>query len=116
MLKTIITTLIQFTFYYSITYWVYRALGFGDTTMFQIITMQSVLYATVSGIPSPGAVGVSEGAFMEIFRAVYPEAMMSSAVLLNRGINFYLFVLICSIVTAVNHARMPKYEEDIEHK
>lgn len=114
MLKTVLTTLVQFTFYYSITYWVYRALGFGTATITQIITMQSVLYATVSGIPSPGAVGVSEGAFMEIFKKVYPEAMMSSAVLLNRGINFYLFVLICSIVTIVNHVKTPK-NEDEEH-
>lgn len=116
MIKTIMTTLVQFIFYYSITYWVYRALGFGEATITQIITMQSVLYATVSGIPSPGAVGVSEGAFMEIFKNVYPEAIMSSAVLLNRGINFYLFVLICSIITIVNHVRMPKSEENMEEE
>ena len=67
--------------------------------------MQSVLYATVSGIPSPGAVGVTEGAFMEIFRFVYPESMMSSAVLLNRGINFYFLVIISGVVTVVSHIR-----------
>ncbi len=32
--------------------------------LFEIITLQSVLYATVSGIPSPGAIGVSEGGFL----------------------------------------------------
>lgn len=105
MLKVIITTAIQFLFYYSISYWTYRALGLSQHNIFEIITMQSVLFATVSGIPSPGAVGVSEGAFTEIFRNVYPATMMSSAVLLNRGINFYLFVLISGIVVIINQIK-----------
>ena len=71
------------------------------------------MYATVSGIPSPGAVGVSEGAFMQIFKTIYPENMISSAVLLNRGINFYLFVIICAIITIINQMKM-KDNNDIE--
>ncbi len=110
ILKTILTTLIQFTAYYSITYWTYRALGFSQFNIMQIITMQSVLYATVSGIPSPGAVGVTEGAFIEIFKSVYPQEMMSSAVLLNRGINFYFLVIVSGIVTIINHIRSGKKE------
>lgn len=105
MIKVLFTTLVQFTIYYSITYWTYRALGFNEHNVAEIVTMQSVLFATVSGIPSPGAVGVSEGAFTEIFRNVYPKNVMGSAVLLNRGINFYLYVLISGIVTAVNHIK-----------
>ncbi len=105
IVKTIFTTLIQFTIYYSITYWTYRALGFSEHNILQIITMQSVLFATVSGIPSPGAVGVTEGAFMEIFRNVYPENMMRSAVLLNRGINFYFLVLVSCVVTIVSYLK-----------
>lgn len=103
MLKILSTTLVQFILYYSITYFVYRSFGFASHSAFEIITMQSVLYATVSGIPSPGAVGVTEVAFMQIFKSVYPESMMSSAVLLNRGINFYLLVIISGVVTAINH-------------
>ena len=74
--------------------------------------MQAVLFATVSGIPSPGAVGVSEGAFIEIFKVIYSETLMSSAVLLNRGINFYLFVLISGIVVIVNQIRVNKLKKE----
>ena len=105
MLKTIVTTGIQFILYYSITYWTYCSLGLSGHNIFEIITMQSVLYATVSGIPSPGSVGVTEGAFIEIFKNVFPSAIMSSAVLLNRGVNFYLFVLISVIVVIINDLR-----------
>lgn len=108
MVKILLTAFIQFTLYYSVTYWTYRALGFNERNAFEIITMQSVLFATVSGIPSPGAVGVTEAAFMKIFRNVYPKNMMSSAVLLNRGINFYLFVIISGILSAVNHLKTQK--------
>ena len=105
IVRTLLTTLIQFTLYYSITYWTYRSLGLAKYSIIEIITMQSVLFAIVSGIPSPGAVGVTEGAFMEIFRNVFPQAIINSAVLLNRGINFYLFVTISGIVVIVNHLK-----------
>lgn len=102
ILKTILTTAIQFFIFYSITYWTYRSFGFNEKNIFEIVSMQSVLYATVSGIPSPGAVGVSEGAFIEIFRNVYSEGMIKSATLLNRGINFYLFVIISAFIVIIN--------------
>lgn len=102
ILRIFITTIIQFSIYYSIAYWTYRSLGFTGSNIFELTTMQSVLFATVSGIPSPGAVGVSEGAFIEIFRNIYPTHMIKSATLLHRGINFYLFVLISGIVVIIN--------------
>ena len=114
IIRTLLTTLVQFTAYYSITYWTYRALGFSEHNILEIITMQSVLFATVSGIPSPGAVGVTEGAFIEIFKNVYPESVMSSAVLLNRGINFYFLVIVSGVVTVVNHLRCERKKEERE--
>ena len=111
ILKLIATTFVQFIFYYGVTYCTYRALGFSQHSFFEIISMQSVLYATVSGIPSPGAVGVTEGAFIEIFKSVYPKSVMSSAVLLNRGINFYFLIIVSGVVTAVSYFRSGKSEE-----
>lgn len=67
--------------------------------------MQSILFATVSSIPSPGSVGVSEGAFIEVFRNIYPTHMIKSATLLHRAINFYLVVLISGIVVIINDIR-----------
>ena len=56
ILKNLLTTYIQYITYYSISYWVYRSFGLSSHSIFEITTMQSVLYATVSGIPSPGGV------------------------------------------------------------
>ncbi len=105
IIQLLLTTLVQFFVYYSVTFWTYKALGMNGANIIEITSMQSVLFATVSGIPSPGAVGVTEGAFTEIFRNIYPGAMMSSAILLNRGINFYFFVIFSGIVTIINHLK-----------
>lgn len=110
MIKTLATTFVQIIIYYSIPYWVYLAFGFTSYNFFQIVTLQAMLYATVSGIPSPGAVGVSEGAFIEIFKGVFPTAMINSAILLNRGASFYLFVIISAIITTITALRAKDYE------
>lgn len=114
MLKTLLTTVVQIIVYYSIPYWVYRSFGFCQYNIFQIITLQAVLYATVSGIPSPGAVGVSEGGFIEIFKNVFPNTMISGAILLNRGISFYAFVLISVIVVIINTLKSKKIDKNLE--
>ena len=115
MNKTLLTTYAQFILYYIISYWVYRAFGLSSHNILQIASMQSVLFATTSGIPSPGAVGVSEGGFLEIFKGVYKDDMISGAMLLNRGINFYLFVLISAIIVMIYTVK-DKKEQIIEEE
>ena len=79
--------------------------------LFKIVSIQAVLYGTVSGIPSPGAVGVTEGGFIEIFKTVFPQSVISSAMILNRGINFYLLIIVSAIVTMMNAFKYQKMEE-----
>ncbi len=105
MAKTLITTLIQILVYYSIPYWVYLSFGFNELNIIEMIALQAILYATVSGIPLPGAVGVSEGGFLGIFKNVFTAEKVNGAMLINRGISFYLFVLISGVVVIVNMFR-----------
>ncbi len=102
ILKTIITTYIQFIAFYSVSYWVYRSFGLSGQNIVQITTIQSLLYATVSAIPSPGAVGVSEGGFLAIFASILPENMINSVMLLTRGVSFYLLIFVSMIITIIN--------------
>lgn len=108
MLKTILTTLVQMLAYYSVPYWVYKAFSLSTYNIMQVLTLQAVLYATVSGIPSPGSVGVSEGGFLGIFRNAFPETIISSAMLLSRGINFYLLIIISSILVIISTLKNKK--------
>lgn len=115
ILKNLLTTYIQYIAYYNISYWVYRSFGLSLHSIFEITTMQSVLYATVSGIPSPGAVGVSEGGYLAIFETVFPKEMLNGAMLLSRGVNFYLFVAISAVIVIINAMRIKK-ENNITNK
>ena len=106
--KTIITTYIQFLIYYSVPYWIYRSFGYNNSNIFEVLSMQAVLFATVSGIPSPGAVGVSEGGFIELFKKFYPKSQISSSMLLCRGVNFYFFVIISCVVVIISSLKDKK--------
>lgn len=112
MLKTVLTTTVQMLAYYTVPYWIYLAFGLNNSNIFDILTLQAVLYATVSGIPSPGSVGVSEGGFLGIFRNAFPETVISSAMLLSRGVNFYLLILISAIVVVISTFRDRKEEKE----
>ncbi len=112
VLKIILTTYFQFFMYYSVAYWVYRSLGFEQYNILQIVGLQAVLFGTVSGIPSPGAVGVSEGGFIAIFKNVFPETLINSAMLLNRGINFYLLMIISMFSVIISTLRTKELKKE----
>ena len=98
MIKVIIITFVQVSALYSVSFWVYKALGGNEVTIFEIIQLQSILSIAVAGLPLPGGVGANETSFLKIFRIVYPKAIINSALLLTRGISFYIFMAISGLV------------------
>lgn len=100
LFKNLLTSYVQFFIFYSISYWVYRSFNLSDFGLLKITSLQSIVFATVSGIPSPGSVGVNEGAFVAIFKNVLPSNILKGAMLLSRGLNFYLFMIISGILVA----------------
>ena len=98
--KTLSTTLVQILAMYSVPFLVYKGFGLGDFNVLEVIALQAVLYVAVSALPLPGALGVSESAFMILFRTMFPTGILSSAMVLSRGISFYLFVLVTGVCVA----------------
>ena len=101
ILKCIVTTLIQIVLFFSIPYFVYLALGYQDTSIFKFITTQAVLNITVSSLPFPGAVGISEAIFMKLYKNLFNPNVLGSAMFITRFINFYLFVIYTGILLAI---------------
>ena len=112
-IKSICRVFIQIIIYYSVPFCVYKAFGLNSFNFFQIFTMQAVLYTTVSGLPLPGAVGVSETVFLSIFSPVFGN-LLSGAMLLNRGITFYWYVILSLIVVIVNAIKMKDVKAEID--
>lgn len=104
--RLIIFVLLQVIAYYTIPYFIYRSFDLNTISWFTIITIQAVLYCSVASVPLPGAVGVSEGAFLSIYKMIFGESMLASAMIINRTISFYLIIFIASIVVSINSIRL----------
>lgn len=98
LIQIIFVTLIQMSAYHAVPYFVYKAFGLSGSSILTFIFLQAVLYISVASLPLPGAMGASEGSFMIIFKMLFPAAFLSSAMVLSRGISFYLYVIISALV------------------
>jgi len=111
MVKSILKTFAQMAFFFTIPFCVYLAFGLSGHSFFTIFAMQAILFVSTSGLPIPGAIGASEGVFLSLYSAVFGEELLSSAMLLNRGINFYWFVIVSMIVVFINIVRLNRSSE-----
>lgn len=101
VIKIVLTTIVQMTVMNSIPFWIYKSFGLDTYSIGSVIALQSILFVAVSSLPLPGGVGISESGFMIIFKTLFPTQILSSAMLLSRGISFYLWILITGSVIAL---------------
>ena len=59
--KMFLTSLLQLTAYHSVPFWVYLAFGLNGQSAIAVVGLQAVLFLSVSSLPLPGAVGLTEG-------------------------------------------------------
>lgn len=110
-IKSLILVFCQMALYYSVPYFVCKAFNINTYSILKIITMQGLLFCSVSSIPMPGAVGVSEGLFLSIYNNIFGKELLGSATLLNRFINFYLFIFVGLLVTIFNIIKIKKSKD-----
>lgn len=113
-IKSIIRVMIQIIFYHSIPYFIYRAFGLDTYSYLKIFSIQSVLFITVSCIPLPGAIGISETLFLKIYGKVFGKVLLNGAMLTYRFVSFYLYIIISTIVVTINGILMKNVENDID--
>lgn len=102
----ILRSVLQMIIYFLIPFFVYKALGLKGASIFEIFFLQAVLFMATSGLPLPGAVGASEAVFLSIYGVIFGEDFLGGAVLLNRSISFYWFVLVSMMVVFMNIIRL----------
>jgi len=113
-IKSIIRVMIQIIFYHSIPYFIYRAFGLDTYSYLKIFSIQSVLFITVSCIPLPGAIGISETLFLKIYGKVFGKVLLNGAMLIYRFVSFYLYIIISTIVVTINGILMKNVENDVD--
>ena len=96
-LKTFLISFFQVVSIHSVPFFIFWALGYSDYSYIRMLLLQSVVYISVSAIPLPGTVGVSESGFALMYSLLFSSTVVETAMLLSRGASFYVLVIITAI-------------------
>ncbi len=109
-IKMYAVSFLQLTVYFSTTFFVYKSFNLNESNIIDIICLQSFLYMAVSFIPTPGTAGASEIGFLLLFGHLFPANIISTALLLWRGINYYFSLIFSGIfsftITAIRNKKI----------
>ena len=111
ILKVFLITMVQRIMLFTVTYWVYRSLGFRGYSIVTLTILQSVISVSVDMLPLPGGMGISESLYLVMFAPVFGEALLP-AMLLSRGISYYAQMLISAAMTCVAHLVIGRKEQE----
>ena len=103
-LKLFALTFVQLTLFFSITYFIYKSLNLSGNSIFEIICLQAFLYMSVSFVPIPGTIGVSEIGFVMILGTVFSKNIIGTAILLWRGVSYYFSLIFSGIFVILTSA------------
>lgn len=95
---------------------VYRALGLSGYGVVEIVGTQALVSLAVGCLPIPGAVGASEAAFLTACQTIYGSELVAAAMLLSRGLSFYLPLVVTGGITALLHVQTGKRPLAVEGK
>ena len=108
LIRAICIAFAQIVVSYIIPFIIYKSFGLSGRTIFDFIIIQAILHSTVCSMPLPGSVGVTETVFLLIYGLAYPANLLQSALVINRFVNFYLFVFISLITYIIIKIRLDK--------
>ncbi|MCI8372081.1 MAG: flippase-like domain-containing protein [Lachnospiraceae bacterium] len=114
IIKSFIVTLIQRLALFSITGFVYLSFGMEKFSFFDVMILQSVISIAVDMLPLPGGSGMSEHLFAVVFAGIFKSSLLIPAMVLSRGIAYYVQLIFCGLMTVISHfyftARQKKEE------
>ena len=103
VVNVFLITVLQRAALFAVTYFVYRAFGFNNLNLFELVMLQAVISVAVDMLPLPGGMGISEKLFSIIFLPVFGAALILPAMVLSRGLSYYTELLISAVMTVVGH-------------
>ncbi|BCJ93188.1 phosphatidylglycerol lysyltransferase [Anaerocolumna cellulosilytica] len=88
-------------------------LGFGNRAdnFWDLITCQSLLTISVSAVPLPGAEGVSQSGFLQVFNIFFQKDTMILAMLIQRVLSFYVPLIISFLLYIFTQLRVIRTSE-----
>lgn len=98
-------TIVQRLVFFSIAFFSIRALGVGKPGFMEALILQSLVNVCIDIMPVPGGAGMNEGFFVTIFGKYMSKQSALSAMLLNRGVTFYIMTIAGAFVSIACHMR-----------
>jgi uncharacterized protein (TIRG00374 family) len=81
-------------FSYAVAYFTYRAMGFSDYGLFDIVRIQCLIIIATEYIPTPGTAGFSELALFETYKSIVTKDYALSWMMVNRLLPLYLAIIL----------------------
>lgn len=107
LFNTMMISVLQRFFLFTVTYVVYRSMGFYGDSAVRIIILQAVISVAVDMLPLPGGMGISEHLYLAIFTPIFGSDMVTTASMaMSRGYSYYALVVISGIVAFIAHLTM----------
>lgn len=104
--KVCLITFVQRLSMFSIAYVVYRAFGFSEYSYLELVVIQLAIAIAIDSLPLPGGIGASEAMLILIYDKVFGENLSVPAMLVTRGLSYFLCLLISGVVVLANHLRV----------
>ena len=105
-------SVIQVFINFSATYFIYRAFGLSGSNFFDIMSLSTFLYLTISFIPLPGSSFAAEGAFLLFFSGVFPGGIISLALVLWRFLQYYSHFIVGGLFVLLDSSGVGKKKRD----
>ena len=97
---------------FSVTYFVYKAFGLKGTHAATLILLQATISISADMLPLPGGMGISEHLFLTIFDPIFYGDLLLPAMVLSRGIAYYVQLLFSAAVTLGAHILIDRRQKE----
>ncbi len=105
MLIILLITIIQRCIFFLIGWGSIRALGYTNVSVIDAFILQSLVSVCIDIMPVPGGAGMNESFNVKMFGRYIGAEGSLSAMLINRGVTFYIMLIICAGVAIYVHMR-----------
>lgn len=95
-------SILQVLFYMGVGVCLYHAFRLTDVSARVILTLQFQLFMAAAFIPLPGAAGAQESGFCIFFRGVFPENVITAAMVCWRFFSYYMLMILGLVMMIVS--------------
>ncbi len=99
----ILFTALQRLSVFVLTYVIYKGFQLSGTGALTVIMLQASVYIAVDMLPLPGAQGITELMYKNVFSTVFPGSLLTASMCVTRAINFYFLLIVSAGVALCCH-------------